>query len=250
MLSKKRLAAIEDLSVRKLFSEVPKKIIKRLLRENKVSIALLPPRTPLALRRASVEYLYIIVSGYLEVRLESSLIKKGENFLLAFRGPEQIVGEMRTITKEPGEAFIITSEACELIEIPAESLISVAEMDWRIYRNIARLLIEKTYQERKRTEVIQMHEGEAQVAQTLVNFLNERGAEDQTQRGKTIKGVIRQIDIADYICCDRTTVNRRLKKLKEQGVINYSDPGRNDVPRITICNLAKLKRVARSKKAT
>jgi CRP-like cAMP-binding protein len=250
MLSKERSATLDDLRARTLFTEVPERIIKSLLRGDKVSVARLPARAPLKMRRAGVEYLYIIVSGCLEVRMKSSLIKKGEDFLLAFRGAEQIIGEMRTIAREPGRAFIIASEPCELIEIPTELLISVAEKDWRIYRNIARLLIEKTFQERKRTEAIQMQEGKAQVAQALLNFLDERGAEAGPRRGKKIRGVVRQIDIADYIGCDRTTVNRSLRGLKNQAIIDYPDPGRSDIQRLTIRSLMKLKKIARKRKAS
>jgi CRP-like cAMP-binding protein len=247
-LIKVRPATACDLRSRKLFTEVPESVIENLLDRGDVKFTRLPARVQLKLRRDGMEYLYIIVSGYLEVRLRSTLIKKGEDFLLAFRGAEQIIGEMRTIAKEPGGAFIIASEPCELIEIPSESLISVAETDWRIYRNIARLLIEKTFQERKRTEVIQMREGEAQVAQALLNFLEERGVEGGSRSGKKIRGVVRQIDVANYIGCDRTTVSKRLRSLKEQAIIDYPEPGRRVVQGITVRSLPRLKKVALSRK--
>lgn len=246
---KERPATIEELVVRKLFRDVPVQVVKKLMREGEVKILSLQSRTNLRLRRDNVEYLYIIISGHLEVRLDSQLIKKGKNFLLAFRGPEQVVGEMRAITKERGEAVIRTCESCELIEIPSDALIRVAETDWRIYRNIAAILVEKTFQERKRIEVIQMHEGEAQVAQALLNFLDERGAEANIGKEKKIRGVLRQSDIADYIGCDRTTVAKRLSKLKKKKVIEYADSGRNSAQRITICNQQMLEMSAKQRKS-
>lgn len=249
MLSGERQATIEDLRTRKLFADVPIQIIKRLLSRKKVRISCLQARSRLKLRRGKVEFIYIIVSGYLEVRLRSQLIKKGKNFLLAFRGPGQIVGEMRAIAKGTEVAFISSSEPCELIEIPSEALAQIAEADWRIYRNIAELLIEKTYQERKRTEVIQMPEGEAQVAQALLNFLDERGAEIGLGKEKIINGNIYQSNIADYIGCDRTTVAKNLKALKNQGVIDYPKPGRSTARRFTICDSTLLARIARHKRA-
>src|ERR1044071_8830567 len=165
MLNIVRPAIVEDLRERKLFRDVPVKIVRKLLRKGNVSLSRLQPGAALKLRRDNVEYIYIIIAGYLEVRMDSQLLKKGKSFLLAFRGQEQIVGEMKVIARESSEAFIRAIEPCQLIEIPTESLTLIAETDRRIYRNIAALLIEKTYQERKRTEVIQMPEGEAQVAQ-------------------------------------------------------------------------------------
>jgi CRP-like cAMP-binding protein len=237
---------IEDLRPRKLFRDVPKRIIKSLLSRGEIKFLKFNSRTPLRLRRDNIEYLYIIISGYLEVRLDSQLIKKGESFLIAFRGPEQVVGEMRAIAREPGEASIRACGNCELIEIPSEAITYVAKMDWRIYRNIAEILIDKTFQERKRIEVIQMPEGEAQVAQALLNFLADRGSEIGKWKGEKIKGVLRQSDVADYIGCDRTTIGKRLHKLKKRKIIDYPDSGRNSAQRITICNQAKLVEVARS----
>jgi CRP-like cAMP-binding protein len=245
---KERPATVEDLRPRKLFRDVPQRVIKKLMQEGEVKVLSLQSRLNLKLRRDSVEYLYIIISGHLEVRLDSQLIKKGKNFLLAFRGPDQVVGEMRAITKERGEAVIKTCESCELIEIPSDALILVAETDWRIYRNIAAILVEKTFQERKRIEVIQMPEGEAQVAQALLNFLDERGIEAGTVKEKRIRGILRQSDIADYIGCDRTTVAKRLSSLKKRKVIDYPDSGRNNSQKITICNLPLLQRAAKQRK--
>lgn len=247
MTVNERPATVEDLRSRKLFRDVPIQVIKRLMEEGEIKVLDLQARTNLRLSRDGSEYLYIILSGHLEVRLDSQLIKKGKTFLLAFRGPEQVVGEMRAIAKEPGEAVIKTCESCELIEIPSDALTRIAEQDWRIYRNIAAILIEKTFQERKRIEVIQMPEGEAQVAQALLNFLDERGAEVVTDKEKRIRGILRQSDIAGYICRDRTTVAKRLSNLKKRKFIEYPDSGRNSKQRITICALPLLKRVAKQK---
>src|SRR5262249_1570202 len=158
-------------------------------------VSTLQPQTKLTLRRGKTEYIYIIVSGYLEVRLNSALIKKG-SFLLAFRGPNQIVGEMNAIARESGVAFISASEPCDLIRISSGALASLAQKDWRIYRNIAGLLIKKTRQERRRVEVSLMRQGAAQVAQALLNFLDERGADKESDGSQVIRGIVRQQDIA------------------------------------------------------
>lgn len=236
----------DDLYVRKLFRDIPSNIINSLLAAGGVKFLSLESRAPLKLRRDNTEFIYIIVSGYLEVRMDSHLIKKGNSFLIAFRGPEQVVGEMQAISKESHEASISACGSCELIEIPTEALTRVAEIDWRIYRNLAGILIEKTFQERKRIEVIQMPEGKAQVAQALLIFLSERGSESGDGKGQKINGVLRQSDIADYIGCDRTTVAKRLRDLKRRKIIAYPNSGRNSDPRITICDNALLEKIAKN----
>src|SRR5215207_2248185 len=151
-LRRLRFATVAELRGTELFKDVPDTILEELVQNEKVSLSTLLPQTALTLHKGKTEYIYIIMSGYLEVRLNSDLIEKG-SFLLAFRGPNQIVGEMNAIAPESGVAFISASEPCELIRISSETLASVAERDWHVYRNIAGLLIKKTLQERKRIEV-------------------------------------------------------------------------------------------------
>lgn len=247
-MTDERSVTVEDLCARKLFSDVPKRVLKSLLKSGSIRLVNLKSGKSVELRKKNSEYVYVIVSGYLEVRIDSRLIKKGDSFLVAFRGPEQVVGEMSTIAKEPGEARIRACGPCVLIEIPADDLTRAGKMDWRIYKNLAEILAEKTFQERKRIEVIQMPEGTAQVAQALLIFLKERGAETaDTRRRMKIKGVLRHGDVADYICCDRTTVAKRLRSLKKEKIIDYPDTGRNHSQRITICDKAKLQQQAQTR---
>jgi CRP-like cAMP-binding protein len=216
-----------------------------LLKSGQVTHSTLEPRTPLLLQMDEKDYLYIIRAGYLEVRLYSSLIKKGDSFLLAFRGPGQIVGEMSAIAKEPSVAFISASEPCRLIQIESDALEQAAEKDWRIYRNISSLLIDKTLQERKRIEVSLMDEGQAQVAQALLNFWKERGADPEPDGGRVIRGVLRHRDVADYIGCDRSTVGKPLSVLKKKGVIWYPKQGHHLPHRLKLIDTKRLETIAR-----
>ena len=242
-----RLATAGDLRRTELFEGVPGRLITRLVQTKKVKLSTLQPRTNLTLRHKRHEYVYIIVSGYLEVRLNSTLIKKGKSFLLAFRGPGQIVGEMSAIARERGVAFISASEPCELIQIPSDALMKLAESNGRIYRNICSLLVKKTRQERRRIEVTLMPEGKPQVAQALLNFLVERGADKGLNGEEVIHGRLRQQDIADYVGCDRTTVAKPLSGLKTKGVIGYPDQGHHKAQRITIFRRGELAEVAQSR---
>jgi len=236
---KSQSATVAELRRTELFKDVPDKIIKALVQAGKVKLETLTPQTELTLRKGRTEYIYIIVSGYLEVRLNSALIKKG-NFLLAFRGPNQIVGEMNAIAGESGVAFISASEPCDLIQISSEALAAIAARDCRIYRNIASLLIKKTLQERKRIEVSLMRRGAAQVAKALLNFLDERGSDRDSDGGEVIRGIVRQRDIGDYVGSDRSTVAKPLRMLKERGVIWYPDQGYHKPQTFKVCNRREL----------
>ena len=240
------LPVIDDLRDRTLFKDIPTKTLRELLLRGHVRHVVLQQNMQLKLWSRRLEYVYIIISGYLEVRSASQLLKKGKSLLIAFLGPEQIVGEISAITTGTSEAFYSAADNCELLQIQTRELRRVAEKDFRIYRNLTALLIEKDLQNRRRMEVINMREGEAQIAKTLLNFIEERGMEPGEESRMRIRGTLRQSDLADYIGCDRTTVAKRLRRLKVQRVIDYPSPGRYQTQRMIILNLSTLKRIARS----
>lgn len=231
-----------------LFRDIPEKTIDKLLQDGEVKLHNLDPGEHLILRENGIDFVHVILEGHLEVRLNSDLIKRGPNFLLAFRGPNQIVGEMSAIARKPSVAFISTCEPCELIQINSDALERTARKDWRIYRNIANLLVKKTLDERRRIEVWLMSGGLARVAQALINFLHERGGDPTDDGGQEIRGVVRQRDIADYIGCDRTTATKHLSELKKRRIISYPDKGYTEPHRLTIVKLSSLDAIARSKR--
>jgi CRP-like cAMP-binding protein len=242
-----RAAVTQRLTKTELFRDVPDKTIAKLLQDGEVKLHTLEAGKDLVLREDGIDYVHVILSGHLEVRLNSDLIKKGPHFLLAFRGPDQIVGEMSAIARKPSVAFISACEPCELVRIKSSALERTARKDWRIYRNIANLLVKKTLDERRRIEVSLMSGGKAKVAQALINFLDERGADPTDDGGQEICGVVRQRDIADYIGCDRTTATRHLSALKKRGIISYPDKGFYEPHRLTVRKLPSLVTIARSK---
>jgi CRP/FNR family transcriptional regulator, cyclic AMP receptor protein len=246
-LRQTRQPTVKQLARTKLFQDVSTQTLKSLLQDDQVRFSVLEAQTALELQVDEVYHVYVIMGGYLEVRLYSNLIKKGESFLLAFRGPDQIVGEMTAIARHPSVAFISCSEPCQLIQIRSSALERAAEKDWKIYRNIASLLVDKTLQERKRIEVSLMYKGEAQVAQALLNFWQDRGADLRPEGGRTIRGILRHHDVADYIGCDRTTAAKRLGDLKKEKIIWY--PGQGHPPhRLSIIDVPRLKTKAASRK--
>lgn len=245
-LPEQKLPLIDDLRDRKLFKDVPTRTLRELLLRGHVRHAVLQQNMQLRLGSGRLEYLFIIISGYLEVRSASHLLKKGKSLLIAFLGPEQIVGEISALTTGTSEAFFSAAETCELLQIQTRELRRVAEKDFRIYRNLAALLIEKDLQNRRRMEVINMREGEAQIAKALLNFIEERGMEPGEKSRMRIRGILRQSDLANYIGCDRTTIAKRLRRLKDQRVIDYPSPGRYQTQRIIILNLPALESIAYS----
>ncbi len=216
-----RPATIDDFKSKELFEEVNENSLKYLLGHS--MICRLNAHKNLSPTRDGLDYFYVIISGYVAIWLTSRLIHMGENFL-AWRGPEQIIGEMRSIGDKTSEARITTCEPCEFIEIKSEILAEVAEATPRIYRNVARLLMEKLHQERHRAEVIQITTAQKKVAQTLLYLAEDRYRTILAAEWSALKipGVIHQDEIGAYIGAERETINRILCKFKNHNLISYT----------------------------
>ena len=237
-----RLAEIDDLKSEQLFAEVNERSLSELIGHSR--ICKLGAHKSLSHTRDGVDYMYVIITGYVAIWLPSYLIHVGESFL-AWRGPGQIVGEMRSITDKDTQARITTCENCEFIELRSDILTRVAETTPRIYRNVARLLTEKLYQERHRAEVIQLASAERKVAQTLLYLAQERSKKTPVNKSTvfSIPGIIHQDEIGAYIGAERETINRILRRFKISKMINYT--GNKHGCEIIILDRQRLINVAR-----
>jgi CRP/FNR family cyclic AMP-dependent transcriptional regulator len=241
-----RPATVDDLKSKELFEEINGSSLRELVGHS--MICRLNAHKSLSPTRDGADYIYVIISGYVAIWLTSRLIHMGENFL-AWRGPEQIIGEMRSIGDKQSEARITTCEPCEFIELRSDVLTHVAEATPRVYRNVARLLMEKLHQERHRAEVIQITPAEKKVAQTLLYLAEERCRKVPPAKSNvfTIPGIIHQDEIGAYIGAERETINRILRKFKSDKSITYT--GSKHGCEITILNRKALDNIAREPSA-
>lgn len=194
--------------------------------------------------RNETSYVYVIISGYLAIWMRSRFNPKKETFL-AWRGPEQIIGEMRPIDlAEPFVSTIITCENCEFLEMQNSAFVKLAEIIPMIYRNIANLLVKKMASERNRSEVIQTPTRVRRTAQTLIYLAEERCGKEQFDRGGrlTIPGMIHQDELAAYGGFSRENVNRHLRSFRTKKIISYTASRSGN--QITIRQPDELKKLA------
>ncbi|MDQ3918592.1 MAG: Crp/Fnr family transcriptional regulator [Acidobacteriota bacterium] len=213
-------AAVDDLRGRELFEGVDPVALAAIAKHS--AIRKLGGREQLHLIRDEVALVFVIVSGYVSIWANSQFTSEGETFL-AWRGPGQIIGEMKAVADTPAEARVITCEPCEFIEMRSDNFTDVAGGSARIYRNLARLLVKKMEHERCRSEIIRMTPVRRQVAQTLLHLAHERCGRDGLGRLSQIDipGVIHQDEVAGYVGVKRETVSRELSGLKKKNIIAY-----------------------------
>ena len=222
-----RSVTSEDLKQTELFKDMKNEAaLKRLAKYS--WICELDERQPLHLKRNGVEYIYAIIEGHIEVRIASEILKgkryKDKKSFLAWRGRGQVLGEMKAIADEKNNAELTTHGVCTMIEIPSALLTKVADKNAVIYKNLARLIADKTFHERQRVELIQIHSRELhrKFAHMLLIFLEERGYE-QCDNGKRIKGIFTHDDLAAYIGTTRSSASNYLGSFKREKIIDYSN---------------------------
>ena len=232
----------EYLAKTQLFEGVKMPQIQELF--NKSRFRTLKANKKVLLNRDGNDLVYLILSGYVVIWASSRFNRR--RALLAFRGPGQILGEMRPLdATDPSSATIHTCDECTFFEMTNRSFVDLANKNPLLYRNVARLLVQKMASERHRSEVIRASPVERKVAQTLIFLAEERCGESALKPSSslTIPGSIHQKELGAYVGVARETVNHPLVALREKNIISYEKKKRDY--QITILNPQELKKLAK-----
>lgn len=192
------------------------------------------------------DFIYIILDGHVAIWVPSCFDSDHEVFL-AWRGPQQLLGELKELGAQPSTTRITTCDECKFIEIKLSTFLKFVDRDSSLYRNVVHLLSRKILNEGHRSEVVQMASVTRKVAQTLIHIAQERCRDFSAAKTELeIPGVMRQGEIAAYAGIPRReTVNKELIDLRDRRIIEYSGKRGS---RITILNLPELRKIVESKR--
>lgn len=234
---------IEQLQSVQLFKDVKKDQLARLLGSFISRICHLGANQKLWPKTGQGSDLYVILSGYVAIWISSRFNPLEETFL-AWRGPEQLIGEMKPSSATISLATVTTCDPCQLLQINNNRFVKLAEDNPIIYRNMAELLVRKIAAERERSEVIKARPARRQVAQALSYLAEERCSNVTSGTGpQQIPGIINQDELAAYIGVRRETVNHALVALRKSKIIWYPE-GSHHGEEITILDRVELIKIA------
>jgi len=239
---------IEQLQALQLFKDVKEEQLSRLQGSFISRICHLPANETLWPKTGKGDDIYIILSGYVAIWIKSHFNPLEETFL-AWRGPEQLIGEMKPKPATISLATVTTCDPCQFLQINNRRFVKLLEDNPIIYRNMAELLVKKIAAERERFEVIQARPARRQVAQALYYLAEERCGQVTASPGpKQIPGIINQDELAAYIGVRRETVNHALVELREGKVIWYPERSHHG-EEITILDRVELTKIATVRKS-
>ena len=239
-----RETEIEDLKATELFRDVNEEVLKLTKQGDNSRICGLPRNRRLYTTRHDIDYLYIIREGFVSIWIPSCFDHNKQVFL-AWRGPQQILGELRKVGDTPSKTVIKASEACEFIEIRLDFFLDLAASNCFLYKNMVNMLLRKMSNEAHRSEVVQMAMMMKRVAQSLIHLAEDRCENFVRTNGGPVEipGIIRQYELASYAGTSREFVNRALGRLSAATIISYNaDTG----SRITLNNVPELENIVRS----
>lgn len=195
--------------------------------------------------RDRINYLFVILEGYVTA-WRPSCFDPSEPYFLAWRGPNQIIGEMRAIGTEPNLTRFETCDSCRLLELPSNAFIDAAESDPLLHRNFSHLLMKKMRYQGHRAEVVQMANTRLKVVQTLLHLAEDRcgSATFENYEHLHIPGLLNQTQLGLYAGIDRSTVNRELNELKKEELINFN--GSKSGTRILILKRSDLQKITQT----
>jgi len=192
-----------------------------------------------------INYLYVILKGFVSA-WRPSCFDPAKEYFLAWRGPNQIIGEMRAIGTESISTHFKTCDRCHLLEIPSRIFFKAGEMDPVMYRNFSHLLMKKMRYQGHRAEVVQMANTRLKVVQTLLHLAEDRCGSEKIKQCEHlhIPGLLDQTELGLYAGITRATVNRELRVLKGEKLIQFS--ASKSGTRIIILNRSALQTITQT----
>jgi CRP/FNR family transcriptional regulator, cyclic AMP receptor protein len=174
---------------------------------------LFPPREALFHEGDAGQTLYLILAGYVNIQRETP---EGMVVHVARRGPGEHFGELSLFDDLPRSADALTDTSCDLLMLDRRELMFFLETHPQVSWDIIRTLSTRLREASDRMVSSETRDVLARLATCLVECA-EAGTPDD-------KGHVRIEGLSDgrlaqRIGATRETVNRRLSRLKEMGLL-------------------------------
>ena len=164
----------------------------------------------------TVDYLYIILEGTIEIAKENL---SGNKNILSLLSPSQLFGEGIVCTHQRLSPVIATAlTPVTLLLIPYERIVSGCKHNcsfhYRLIHNMMVLLGEKNYQLNTKMELLLLKGMREKLATYLL-------LESRKQKTHSFIISLNRNQLADYLNVSRSSMCRELGRMQEEGIIEY-----------------------------
>ena len=174
---------------------------------------LFPPQEALFHEGDAGQTLYLILSGYVTIQ---RVVPDGATVFVARRGPGDHFGELSLFDDLPRSADVVTDTACDLLMLDRRELLFFLEthpqVSWEIIRTLSTRL-------REAADHMVSSETRDVLSRLASCILESAEAATPDTRGHVHLKNVSDGRLAQRIGATRETVNRRLARLKQMGVV-------------------------------
>jgi CRP-like cAMP-binding protein len=177
--------------------------------------------------------LLVVVNGMLEI---SRLSEEGKKYLLGFMSPGHVVPLVRLLDDVPLGYDYHAHLDSTLIHLPAEAVVAALDADPILWKEVARIGLSR---QRDSVHVLQ-RQVLGSLRRRLTATLARLALQTDTplQSGQPLSISLSQSDLATMLGVSRQTMNKELRRLSDEGVVEAV------YKRITIVDAEKLRQIA------
>ena len=170
----------------------------------------------LALEEADIQQVGILLTGSVDMVKEDIW---GNKTMLLRVGPGELFGESFACAVDSmSTVSFVAAEDCEALFLPFRRMMHTCshtcEFHHRLIKNMVTQLAEKNQSLMQKVEVISKKTLREKILAYLMLQVQKQGS-------KYIELPLSRVELADYLCADRSALTRELSKMREDGLIDY-----------------------------
>lgn len=174
------------------------------------------------------DYALLIRKGYVKIAVGS------KERIVGIRGPEEVVGELAAIEKQPRSASVYAMTDVEALYVSGSEWRKFVDDHVSVMRSLILLLAYRLRESTRKQAESGILAIERRVAMSLLELASLMGDDEV---GGTVIG-ISQAELAGLVGTSRETISQVMRQLRRRGI---ALTGRQ---KITVCDKAKLSQVA------
>ncbi len=194
-----------------LFNEMSNKQIETFLSSTKSFTKIYSKGNYILMEGDSIDYIYIILSGKVQIYMLDSL---GNTNAISNLATNNFFGPALALSNRNSFSTVEVVSECKLLHIPRLNL-DIQSIETSIFqKNLLLAISAKNVDLNHKIMLL----GIKDITERVLTFLMHH----QDENKKTFTVSLNKQQIANYLFIDRSTLSRKLSKLKQLGVIDYN----------------------------
>ena len=169
-----------------------------------------------AFENENIRHVGLVLSGTVDMVKEDIW---GNRTMLVRMGREELFGETFACgTDSQSVATFIASEAANILFISFDRVMrncsNACVFHHRMIENMVRIIADKNQKLMRKVEVV----SKRTIREKLLTYLS---LQSQEQNSCYVELPLGRVELAEYLCVDRSALTRELAKMKEEGILDY-----------------------------